>query len=73
MYYFFSTAICTLCRPWEAIVIGCTGALVATLTDLLIYKLKVDDPVGVIPVHGACAVWGLVSVGMLQCKIYIML
>ncbi len=48
--------------------IGCTGALVATLTDLLVYKLKVDDPVGVIPVHGACAVWGLMSVGMLHCQ-----
>ena len=62
---FFSKAICTLCRPWEAIVIGCVGALLANLTSILLYKLKVDDPVGVIPVHGTCAIWGLLAVGKL--------
>ena len=43
--------------------IGCVGALLANLTSILLYKLKVDDPVGVIPVHGTCAIWGLLAVG----------
>jgi Amt family ammonium transporter len=27
-------------------------------------KLKIDDPVGAISVHGTCGVWGLISVGL---------
>ena len=44
--------MCTICRPWEALVAGAVGAVVAALTELGIHKLKVDDPVGVVAVHG---------------------
>ena len=56
-------AICTLSAPWEAFVIGCLGAIWATLAELLLRRLKVDDPVGVVPVHLVCSIWGLLSVG----------
>ncbi len=55
--------ICTLCKPWEALVIGAVGAVIAALGDMLLWKIKIDDPVGVVPVHGACGIWGLLSVG----------
>jgi ammonia channel protein AmtB len=52
-----------MCEPWEAFFVGLIGALLTVPTDALLTKLKIDDPVGVIPVHFVCAVWGLLSVG----------
>ena len=66
--------ICTLCKPWEALVIGSVGAIISSGVDLLLWRLKVDDPVGVVSVHGACGIWGLLSVGesslILLCESY---
>ncbi|ELU09794.1 hypothetical protein CAPTEDRAFT_169940 [Capitella teleta] len=59
------TAICTICAPYEAFVVGCIGALLTIAAEWVVRKLKIDDPVGVIPVHLVCAVWGLISVGLL--------
>lgn len=56
-------AICTLCQPWESFIIGCVGVVLSYYTDILVYKLKVDDPVGVVPVHLVCGIWGLIAVG----------
>ena len=33
--------ICTLCKPWEALVIGAVGAVIALLVDEVVYKVKV--------------------------------
>ncbi len=32
--------------------------------------LRIDDPVGAWPVHGACGVWGTLSLGLLACGKY---
>ena len=53
-----------MCQPWEALVIGGLGAALTACVDKLLWHLKVDDPVGVVPVHGACGLWGLVAVGL---------
>jgi len=58
------TSVCTLCRPWHSVVIGMCGAVIAWAVDHLVYKLRIDDPVGVIPVHMACGMWGLFVVGL---------
>ena len=44
-------------RPWEAIVVGATGGLVAVLGTILFDKLKIDDPVGALSVHGCSGIW----------------
>ncbi|CAG5125656.1 unnamed protein product, partial [Candidula unifasciata] len=58
------SASCPLVRPWEAVVIGAIGAFITIGTDVLLHKLKVDDPVSAVAVHGASGIWGLLAVGL---------
>lgn len=60
---FFLAAYCALARPWEALIIGAIGGCISCLSVPIIEKLKIDDPVGVIPVHVVSAVWGMLAVG----------
>ena len=47
-----------------AAVIGAVaGVIVIFAMDLLEY-LRIDDPVGAWPVHGACGIWGTLSLGL---------
>ena len=48
---------CAFVRPWEAIIIGATGGFVAILSTILFEKIKVDDPVGEVSVHGMSGIW----------------
>lgn len=59
------TAPCAYVAPWAAIAIGALGGLVYLAGAwLLDHRLKVDDPVGAVPVHGLAGMWGLVAVGI---------
>ncbi|BFZ01122.1 hypothetical protein BsWGS_04161 [Bradybaena similaris] len=58
------TASCPLVRPWEACVIGAIGGFITIGTDILLDKLRVDDPVSAVAVHGASGAWGLLAVGL---------
>ncbi|XP_002736982.1 putative ammonium transporter 3 [Saccoglossus kowalevskii] len=58
------TAMCALIHPWEGIVIGSIGSVISCLSIDLMVKLKIDDPVGVIPVHALPSMWGLLAVGL---------
>ncbi len=50
---------------WAAIIIGIVASLITRISLYIIEsKLKVDDPVGAISVHGANGLWGLLSVGI---------
>ena len=50
---------------WGAIIIGGVAAFVLKVSlDFIEFKLRIDDPVGAISVHGACGLWGLLSVGI---------
>lgn len=40
------------------------GVLVCLSVSFVENKMKVDDPVGAISVHGACGLWGVLSVGL---------
>lgn len=42
---------------------GVAGVLVV-LSVLFFDKLKIDDPVGAISVHGVCGIWGTLAVGL---------
>ncbi len=48
-----------------AVIIGfAAGFLVCLSVEYVEKVLKVDDPVGAISVHGACGLWGVISVGL---------
>ncbi len=42
--------------------IGAVGGLLVVGSIVLLDKLRIDDPVGAISVHGTCGVWGLLAV-----------
>jgi Amt family ammonium transporter len=52
-------------NPTGSAIIGLiAGVLVCLSVSFVENKLKVDDPVGAISVHGACGLWGVLSVGL---------
>ncbi len=48
--------------PLEATLIGGVGGLIVVFSIILLDKLKLDDPVGAISVHGVVGIWGLLAV-----------
>ncbi|MBL7215231.1 MAG: ammonium transporter [Phycisphaerae bacterium] len=58
------TAPCAFVEPWAACVIGLTSGIIVVLGVELLDKLQIDDPVGAVPVHGFCGIWGTICVGI---------
>jgi Amt family ammonium transporter len=60
------TAGCDVVSPEGSAIIGAlAGALVVFSVEFIDKKLKVDDPVGAISVHGVCGAFGTLMVGLL--------
>ncbi|MBZ4688362.1 MAG: ammonium transporter [Clostridiales bacterium] len=61
------TAGCAFVDPLGAVVIGLLSGIVLIIAvEIIDKKLKVDDPVGAVAVHGACGALGTVLVGLLD-------
>lgn len=58
------TAGCAFVGPKSAILIGLIGGVLVILATGWIDKLKVDDPVGAVAVHGFNGVFGTLAVGL---------
>ncbi len=58
------TAPCAFVEPWAAMVIGAIAGVLVVFGVELLDKLHIDDPVGAVPVHGMCGVWGTIAVGL---------
>jgi len=58
------TAPCGAVTPMMSVVIGAVAGVLVVGSVLFFDKVKIDDPVGAISVHGICGFWGLVSVGL---------
>ena len=59
------TACCDVVTPLSAMIIGFAAGVVHNLAfDLILKRMKLDDPIGAIPVHGACGVFGTLCVGI---------
>ena len=46
----------------ESMLIGAVGGVIVVLSIVGLDKIKIDDPVGAISVHGTCGIWGLMAV-----------
>lgn len=59
------TAPCAFVAPWAAAVIGSVAAVLVIESVFFVErKLKLDDPVGAISVHGVCGLFGVLAVGI---------
>src|ERR671919_180341 len=58
------TAGCAFVENWPAVVIGAAAGLVVVFSVLFFDRIKIDDPVGAISVHGTCGVLGTLAVGL---------
>ena len=58
------TCPCYWVSPTGAVLLGgVAGVLVILGVDLLEW-LRIDDPIGAVPVHGFCGIWGTLSLGL---------
>ncbi len=60
------TAGCASVNPRDAAIIGALGGIVVVLSVLLFERLRIDDPVGAISVHGTCGALGTILLGFFE-------
>ncbi len=48
--------------PFVATLIGAVGGLIVVASIVMFDKIKIDDPVGAISVHGVVGIWGVLAV-----------
>src|SRR5204863_6691958 len=58
------TCPCYWVSPLGAILIGAIAGVVVVLGVDLMEWLRIDDPVGAVPVHGICGIFGTLSLGL---------
>ena len=58
------TAPCGAVNAGMSLVIGAIGGVIVVFSVLFFDKIKVDDPVGAISVHGVVGAWGVLSIGL---------
>ncbi len=58
------TAGADVIPPWAAVITGAIAGVLVVLSVVLFDKIKIDDPVGAISVHGVCGIWGTLAVGI---------
>jgi Amt family ammonium transporter len=50
--------------PWFALLVGAIAGGIVVVSVLTFDKIRIDDPVGAISVHGICGIWGTLAVGI---------
>lgn len=56
------TAGCSMMDPLAATSVGGIGGIVCTFSERLLNYYRLDDPIGVIPAHLICGIWGTLAV-----------
>jgi Amt family ammonium transporter len=58
------TCPCYWVSPAGAIMLGAIAGVIVVLAVELLEWLRIDDPIGAVPVHGFCGIWGTLSLGL---------
>jgi Amt family ammonium transporter len=58
------TAGCANVTPTSSIVIGAIAGVIVVFAVVFFDKIRIDDPVGAISVHGVCGAWGTLAAGL---------
>jgi Amt family ammonium transporter len=58
------TAPCAFVTPMGAFIIGAIAGVLVIVAVAFFDRIKIDDPVGAISVHGVNGLWGVLSVGI---------
>ncbi len=58
------TCPCYWVTPTGAIALGGIAGVIVVMGVELLEYLRIDDPIGAVPVHGICGIWGTISLGL---------
>jgi Amt family ammonium transporter len=58
------TAPCANVSAASSVVIGLIAGVLVVFSCLFFDKIKIDDPVGAISVHGVCGAWGVIAAAL---------
>jgi Amt family ammonium transporter len=64
------TCPCYWVSPVGAIILGGVAGVIVVLGVELLEWVRIDDPIGAVPVHGFCGIWGTLSLGLFACGKY---
>ena len=62
------TAGCNYVDSWAAVVIGLVSGILVILATGWVDKIKIDDPVGAVAVHGVNGLFGTIAVGLFDTR-----
>ncbi len=65
------TSPCATTTPLGSVIIGLIAGVVVMISVLFFDKIKVDDPVGAISVHGVCGALGTILAAVLHEKVFL--
>jgi len=64
------TCPCYWVSPTGAVLLGGIAGVLVILGVELLEWLRIDDPIGAVPVHGFAGIWGTLSLGLFACGKY---
>ena len=64
------TCPCYWVSPTGSVLLGAIAGVIVILGIDLLEWLRIDDPIGAVPVHGICGIWGTLSLGLFACGKY---
>ncbi len=62
------TAGCDVTTPMTASIIGLVAGVLVIGSVVFFDKIRIDDPVGAVSVHGVCGAWGTLATGLFATK-----
>lgn len=61
------TCPCYWVNAFGSVALGAIAGVIVVMGINLLEWLRIDDPIGAVPVHGMCGIWGTISLGLFAC------